>query len=566
MKFVDLKLPLLAGLLACATGTGGWSQDMRPPQLVNAKVNWTEALSELSAIPQLGAQALSARQRHERLRASAPAPRALTRLNAAMAARFPGVAMSPVPVLLPFDSVALLRDLDAGSASEGNERYLAGFRASNFFYPGPSGYDAVFSMRTEDVPEFRDIKFSEPIDVLISGSVLLYELDDPTPAAGTPVSALESEYPGIRRLIHEHHLRYTFVRYGVPYVVSTPCFDAGVSRYRMPTCRSADRVLQHFLRSLQVAGGMPKPPRIVEPLAIERPAEASPDFTYHPPGRLLPDSGFRGAGGKPDHTVYSQIRFPLEEAPAYANSQMYDRRNRAQEGSASYSYPWRDNFCERRGFPVGQCPAGIGHQGQDIRTARCPPGPGGDRCSADRNLVAVRDGAILRRPKQEAVYLFVNTANERIRFRYLHMLPRKMDEDNLLSGRKVLEGEVIAQVGNFSKREGGTSYHLHFDLQVPTRDGWVFVNPFMTLVSAYERLIGGRGEPVAPPLTVAAATTATDPVTTGSAGVPTTRAEPATAAPEQAERPPRKARSGKKFKAAKYAKQTKRKKLRVARR
>ena len=120
----------------------------------------------------------------------------------------------------------------------------------------------------------------------------------------------------------------------------------------------------------------------------------------------------------------------------------------------------------------------------------------GERCYGDRNLVAVRDGAILRRPKQEAVYLFVNTANEHIRFRYLHMLPRKMDEDSLLSGRRVHEGEVIGQVGNFNKREGGTSYHLHFDVQVPTRDGWVFVNPYMTLVAAYERLIGGRGEEI----------------------------------------------------------------------
>ena len=78
------------------------------------------------------------------------------------------------------------------------------------------------------------------------------------------------------------------------------------------------------------------------------------------------------------------------------------------------------------------------------------------------------------------------------------MLPRKMDEDNLLSGRRVHEGEVIGQVGNFSKKEGGTSYHLHFDVQVPTRDGWVFVNPYMTLVAAYERLIGGRGEEISP--------------------------------------------------------------------
>jgi hypothetical protein len=106
----------------------------------------------------------------------------------------------------------------------------------------------------------------------------------------------------------------------------------------------------------------------------------------------------------------------------------------------------------------------------------------------------------------------VNTETEHIRFRYLHMSPNKMDQDKVLSGRRVNEGEVIGQVGNYSKREGGTSYHLHFDIQVPTRDGWVFVNPYMTLVASYERLIGGRGEEISdvmPEIAVAAPVTTT---------------------------------------------------------
>src|SRR5581483_8199096 len=89
--------------------------------------------------------------------------------------------------------------------------------------------------------------------------------------------------------------------------------------------------------------------------------------------------------------------------------------------------------------------------------------------------------------------LVVNSANEHIRFRYLHMNPFKMDADNLLNGRRVHEGEVIGQVSNFSGKGNGTSFHLHFDIQVPTKDGWVFVNPYMTLVRSYERLIGARG-------------------------------------------------------------------------
>jgi hypothetical protein len=247
-------------------------------------------------------------------------------------------------------------------------------------------------------------------------------------------------------------------------------------------------------------------------------------FGYYGPGQLLSGTGFRGQGGRSDYTVYSQIRFPLADAPAFANSQVFQRRSRDHaadsEDSQAPSAPWRDNFCERRGFPVGQCPAGIGHQGQDIRPGPCKPPPGLERCTHHGDVVAVRDGVILRSPRQEAAYLFVNSANEHIRFRYLHMNPRKMDADNLLSGRRVHEGEIIGAVSNFSMKEAGTSYHVHFDVQVPTKVGWVFVNPYMTLVAAYERLIGERGSELADPSVVATA----DPST--GAAISATRLEP----------------------------------------
>jgi murein DD-endopeptidase MepM/ murein hydrolase activator NlpD len=364
--------------------------------------------------------------------------------------------------------------------------------------------------------------------VQISGSALIYELDDLRPVTGVPVPELEAEFPGIRRLIHEHHLRYTFVRFGVPYVVSVGCFDAGVPRYRMPTCRSADRIAARFLRALRVAGGTPQRLPAPELPPIARPEAVSPSFTYRPPGRLLAGTGFRGQDGRADTTVYSQIRFPLAQAPAFVNSQMFQSRNKpvVPGQSANYSYPWRDNFCERRGFPVGQCPAGAGHQGQDIRKEPCAPGPGENRCRPNYEIVAVRDGAVLRAPKQEALYLVVNTAREHLRFRYLHMHPAQMDADNLFSGRRVEEGETLGRVSNFNKREGGTSYHLHFDVQIPTRHGWVFVNPYMTLVAAYERLIGGRGERFTEPAIVAS----TDPTATAVL-VTAERAEPKVSKP-----------------------------------
>jgi hypothetical protein len=96
-----------------------------------------------------------------------------------------------------------------------------------------------------------------------------------------------------------------------------------------------------------------------------------------------------------------------------------------------------------------------------------------------------------------------------------------MDVDNLLTGRRVHEGEVIGEVSNFSMKEAGTSYHVHFDIQVPTKVGWVFVNPYMTLVAAYERLIGERGTELSDPTVVATA----DPASTGTVAA-ATRIEP----------------------------------------
>jgi murein DD-endopeptidase MepM/ murein hydrolase activator NlpD len=163
--------------------------------------------------------------------------------------------------------------------------------------------------------------------------------------------------------------------------------------------------------------------------------------------------------------------------------------------SVNYAYPWRDNFCEHRYFFVGDCPSGLGHQGQDIRPSSCTQRiEGANRCEPyQHDVVAARDGIVLRAPGEIALYIVTNTVNERVRFRYLHMLPKYLDQDRMVSGRVVHEGEAVGKVGNFFRRERATTYHLHFDIQVPTKYGWVFVNPYMSLVAAYERTIQGRG-------------------------------------------------------------------------
>ncbi len=491
-----------AMVILCATGRAA-AGEMQPPRITRLTVDWTGVAAQLDTIAPL-------RAIHASTDPSVGGA-TIARLNVAVAMNLPAVAQSPVPVLLPFDTEAFLRDRAAPAAPatpridpsrDPGAAYYFGFGRPSFFDAGPAGYDAAFRFPVTSVPELADIRYSPPAEIGITASLLIYELD-PAPDMGAPFPALEAEFPGIRRAYLEERVRYSFVRYGVTYVVSSECFDASFSRYHLITCRDADRAIQVLLHRLHLAGGAPQPtPQVVAPPAPERPADALPTFTYHGPGRLIPGTGYRGNNGRADYTVYSNIRFPLAEAPAFANTQYY--RNRV--AGSLRAYPWRDNFCESRSFAVTQCPGGFGHQGQDIAQADCNAmSLGADGCTPHHNdVVAVRDGAILRAPGQEAVYLFVNTGNEHMRFRYLHMRPKLLDADHMVSGRRVKAGDLVGQVGNYSQHENGTSYHLHFDAQVPTRIGWVFVNPYMTLVASYERLVGGRGTEV--PDMVASAT------------------------------------------------------------
>ena len=223
----------LSGLaLVCLGATAGMADDVAAPRLSFATVDWPAAVAALSAIEGMRPVSMSAKLR---LPARPVAP-ALRRLNGMMSQRFSGVGTSPVPVLLPFDVEALLRDQAAAAEPGGNERYMSGFQEVRFFDAGPAGYDAAFAIRAGDVPELSDITFANPIEVQISGSALLYDLDAPMTPDNLSVTNLDEEFPGIRRMILEHHLRYTFVRYGVPYVVSIVCFDGNTARYKLPTC------------------------------------------------------------------------------------------------------------------------------------------------------------------------------------------------------------------------------------------------------------------------------------------------------------------------------------------
>jgi len=104
-----------------------------------------------------------------------------------------------------------------------------------------------------------------------------------------------------------------------------------------------------------------------------------------------------------------------------------------------------------------------------------------------------------RTPGNLGAYIVWNNENEHARVVYLHMNPKMMDEDGVVSGRIVSAGEIIGKVANWGDYENGTSYHVHLSLQVFTKVGWVWVNPYMTLVAAHERQIGARGKEISGP-------------------------------------------------------------------
>ena len=485
------------------------ADEFRTPAISAVHVEWRAALDQLRSEINSQPAVASAFTFLGRRRLPAFDPRsmpALVQLNAVTSQIFTGIARSPVPVLLPFDTAAFLDTrLKGAPAGPSLSRHQADFRPADLFDAGPSGFDAMFSLEPSAGDGMPQRIFAKPVEVQITGSILVYDIRDPLGGKGEPVKALSAQFPDLRRFIREGYVRYAFTRFGVPYVVSIQCLDSAPSPRRL-ACREAYPVAERFLKALRVAGGLPSRRRMDIPSGIaERPAEKSSDFSYRPSGDIIVNSSYRKRGGRADFTAYSQIRFPLQKPPAFVHSQSFRNRrssDRAIDESigSNSSYPWQDSFCEARSFSVGQCPGGFGHQGQDIRPAPCSAvNEGPDRCDPkQRAVVAVRDSTVIRSLKQQGATLQINTRSEHLRFRYMHMNPATMDADGVLNGRHVEEGEKIGVVSNYLDHPNGTSRHLHFDVQVFTRDGWLWVNPYVTLISAYERLIRGRGREIGP--------------------------------------------------------------------
>lgn len=202
-------------------------------------------------------------------------------------------------------------------------------------------------------------------------------------------------------------------------------------------------------------------------------------------GVLVPGSGT----GATDPTIWAPgMRFPMETGPAYANSQVYGYGGYKAPGPGSqcdarnYAYPWHDNFCETRGWANGMCPAGKGHQGQDIRPSTCE--------KKVHWVVAAEDGVVTT---IGSFSVFIRGDSGRI-YRYLHMDHAQM-VTMISEGQRLTRGQHIGKVSNDF---GGstTTIHLHFEIKAPVTSGGttavVFVPTYSSLEDAYARMLNAH--------------------------------------------------------------------------
>ena len=212
------------------------------------------------------------------------------------------------------------------------------------------------------------------------------------------------------------------------------------------------------------------------------PGVAAAEPFYRPPGELLPNTGT----GLAEYTVFAPgMRFPLEAGPAYPNSQVYMNGGSMGPGGGqcdaiNYAYPWRDNYCEKRQWDMPLCPAGIGHQGQDIR---------GPTCEKDKHTIV---STVVGEVTFIGEYSINVTTPGGQRFDFLH---GSLDTIVVSEGQQVVMGTPLVKLSN-NMGATPTSIHLHFNIKQDVGGlGFIYVSPYMSLVHAYEELMGLGNKP-----------------------------------------------------------------------
>lgn len=454
----------------------------------------------------------------------------LASLSELTASSYPAMADAVVPVLAPVDPTRLLPGAlpAAQTPTQARRALLARSIASLQAISLSSGYDVVATVSGELL---RELAIDTPykVQVHIGGSALSYGREQ----GGELVPDMQDVIAGVRRIEGADEITYVFRKYNVPYFANIDCSrasnDGGII-----TCPQADAVVRAVLRDLRLAGGGPrKTEKRAASIICKQPTRPSPTFQYHAPGKLLDGTSEQNKDGAGSQMVHGNcIRFPLKDAPAFANSQVFMHRGDcrgqkvalpAQPGDRfpryrcrqnhrelldfeghreNYSYPWRDNACEARGRAgPAECPVRKGHEGQDIRPSKCEPQHSA-AASCPINVfavVAVTDGKAWWKPppKDHVVRLHADDGTG-LYYTFLHMSPASITNTGIVSGTfvPVRRDGTIGKVGNFARDEQGrpspTTTHLHFEirrLQADVHAQGPALAPYLTLIRAYERLI-----------------------------------------------------------------------------
>ena len=253
-------------------------------------------------------------------------------------------------------------------------------------------------------------------------------------------------------------------------------FLKALAHRRRPTGAAAPR---HFVRDRRTADG-----------GFAR-FHLSPERRHHRPQRRAQARRPRRSRrlfANPVSAGESPGRRPLAIASAGANS---ERAAASIRGGTIFAKP--------RSFQVGQCAAGFGHQGQDIRPAPCPPNSE-QRSSCHPRQAGRRRGS-RRHPDPLTEAAGGDAADQHPqRAHPLSLHAHEPVQPWMRTASSTAAGSPRAKRSAWSRTisisRTAPRYHLHFDVQVFTRDGWLWVNPYTTLISAYERLIRGRGREI----------------------------------------------------------------------
>jgi hypothetical protein len=270
-------------------------------------------------------------------------------------------------------------------------------------------------------------------------------------------------------------------------------------------------------------GPTPTPQASVSPTASPKPTAsasasttpaptpaASPSATpaklfYFRASALEPGSGTGAKEG--DKILVPDMLFPIKSAPTFAQSQVYRYGGSVKGGdqcdARNFQAPWRDNYCESRSVTATTpwCPVKGVHLGQDLRVGT-PEGCKLEKATAAKErqryeIVAVEDG-IISNVGSYSINLTA-TAGGRI-YRMLHLNMAKL---KVKIGQSVKKGDLLGYVSNDF---GGTptTLHLHFELKLNTAEnGWQYAPVYSSLLAAYQRREGTKGEQVADNFAVA---------------------------------------------------------------